>query len=106
MNGEQHTIPELLEDRLNTDPDGEYLDICGKKFSAAEVNNVACRIANGLVELGIRPGDRVATLIENSPEAMLSWWGTIRAGCIAVPVNTAYKGHYLRHQLNDAGRQP
>lgn len=39
----------------------------------------------------------------NSPEAMLSWWGTIRGGYIAVPVNTAYKGPYLRHQLNDAG---
>jgi crotonobetaine/carnitine-CoA ligase len=103
VNGEQRTIPELLEDRLGTDPDSEYLDICGSKFSAGDVNSVACRIANGLGALGIRPGDRVATLIENSPEAMLSWWGAIRGGFIAVPINTAFKGRYLRHQLNDAG---
>jgi crotonobetaine/carnitine-CoA ligase len=103
IGGEQRTIPQLLEERLESDPNGEYLDICGTKFSAAQVNESACRIANGLSQLGAQPGDRVATLIENSPEAMLSWWGTIRGGFIAVPVNTAYKGQYLRHQLNDAG---
>ena len=103
ISSEQHTIPELLEARLDSDPDGEYLDVCGTTFSAAEVDTAACRIANGLSAHGLRPGDRVATLIENSPEAMLSWWGTIRGGYIAVPVNTAYKGQYLRHQLNDAG---
>jgi carnitine-CoA ligase len=103
ISGEQHTIPELLERRLETDPDSEYLDICGTKFSATQVNETACRIANGLASLRVQPGDRVATLIENSPEAMLAWWGTIRGGYIAVPVNTAFKGQYLRHQLNDAG---
>jgi crotonobetaine/carnitine-CoA ligase len=103
ISGEQHTIPELLEVRLDKDPDSEYLDICGTKFSAAEVNAIACRIANGLAALHIQPGERVATLLDNSPEAMLSWWGTIRGGFVAVPVNTAFKGQYLRHQLHDAG---
>jgi crotonobetaine/carnitine-CoA ligase len=103
LSGEQHTIPELLERRLSSDPDSEYLDICGTKFSAAAVNDLACRIANGFAAYGIVPGERVATLIENSPEAMLAWWGTVRGGFIAVPVNTAFKGHYLRYQLHDAG---
>ena len=100
---EQHTIPSLLEARLESDPDSEYLDVCGTAFSAAQVDDVACRLANGLRELGIRPGDRVATLVENSPEAMLAWWGSVRGGAVAVPVNTAYKGRYLSHQLGDSG---
>ena len=100
---DQHTIGALLDARLDTDPHGEYLDVCGSKFTAAEVDAVACRMANGLAGLGVRPGDRVATLIENSGEAMLSWWGAIRGGHVAVPVNTAYKGQYLRHQLHDSG---
>ncbi len=45
----------------------------------------------------------MATLIENSAEAMYAWWGAVRAGAVAVPVNTAYKGEYLRHQLADCG---
>jgi crotonobetaine/carnitine-CoA ligase len=103
ISDEQHTIPSLLDRRLDSDPDSEYLDVCGAKFSAADVDAVACRMANGLAGLGVRPGDRVATLVENSAEAMLSWWGAIRGGHVAVPVNTAYKGQYLRHQLHDSG---
>jgi crotonobetaine/carnitine-CoA ligase len=100
---EQHTVPSLLERRLEADPDGEYLDVTGTKLTAAQVERTANRLANALTELGVRQGDRVATVIENSPEALLSWWGAIRGGFVAVPVNTAYKGEYLRHQLADSG---
>ncbi len=103
VSGEQHTITALLDRRLSEDPDSQYLDVCGATFTAAEVNATASRLANALRELGVRPGDRVANLIENSPEALLSWWGAIRGGSIAVPINTAYKGQYLRHQLGDSG---
>lgn len=100
---DQLTVPVLLDRRLETDPHGAYLDVCGTAFTAAEVDAIACRLANGLAALGVRPGDRVATLVENSPEAMLAWWGAIRGGFVAVPVNTAYKGRYLHHQLHDSG---
>jgi len=103
VSAEQHTVPALLERRLETDPDGEYLDITGTKLSAAEVERTANRLANALAGLGLRQGDRVATLIENSPHALLAWWGAIRGGFVGVPVNTAYKGEYLRHQLADSG---
>lgn len=101
--GEQHTIVELLERRLEDDPDGPYLDVCGVASTAAEVAVTANRLANAYAELGLGPGDRVATLVENSSEAMLAWWGAVRGGHVAVPVNTAYKGEYLRHQLADSG---
>lgn len=101
--GEQHTITELLEARLSSDPDGEYLDICGTKLTARDVASTANRLANALAALGAVQGERVATLIENSPAALLSWWGAVRGGAIAVPINTAFKGQYLRHQLQDSG---
>jgi len=101
--GAQHTIPELLARRLEADPDGPYLDVCGRAFTAREVHDTARRLAGGLVELGIAPGDRVASLTPNSPEALLFWWGVIYAGAIAVPINSAYKGDYLAHQLGDSG---
>jgi len=101
--GEQYTVPALLERRLESDPDGEYVDIVGTKLTAAQVENIANRIANALADLGLRQGDRVATLLENSAEAVLAWWGAIRGGFVAVPINTAYKGEYLRHQLADSG---
>jgi len=99
----QSTVVELLDRRLDADPDGPYLDVCGTALTAGEVAATADRLAGALARLGVRPGDRVATLLENSAEAVLAWWGIVRAGAIAVPVNTAYKGEYLRHQLADSG---
>jgi crotonobetaine/carnitine-CoA ligase len=103
ISGEQSTVLDLLRRRLDADPDGEYLDVCGTKTTAADVAQVAARITAALAGFGVRPGDRVATLIENSAEAMFAWWGIVVGGAVAVPVNTAYKGDYLRHQLVDSG---
>ena len=103
MSGGHATVPGLLDARLESDPHGEYLDVCGTKVTAAEVATTANRLANALADMGVRPGDRVATLVENSIEATLAWWGIVRGGAVAVPINTAYKGEYLRHQLADSG---
>jgi len=100
---EQHSLPRLLAGRLERDPDGEYLDVLGTSFSAADVARDAGALAASLAELGVGPGERVATLMENSPEGMLSWWGAILGGGISAPINSAYKGEYLRHQLADCG---
>jgi carnitine-CoA ligase len=103
IRGSQSTVRSLLDERLSSDADGEYLDVCGVKLTARDVATTAFRLAGALRDLGVRPGDRVATLIENSAEATLAWWGAVVAGAVAVPVNTAYKGEYLRHQLADSG---
>lgn len=103
ISGAQQTVVGLLEQRLEHDADGEYLDVCGTRVTAAQVAATANRLANALADLGVRPGDRVATMVENSAEAMLAWWGIVRGGAVAVPINTAYKGEYLRHQLTDSG---
>ncbi|MDZ7731946.1 MAG: AMP-binding protein [Acidimicrobiia bacterium] len=103
LSDEQHTVVQLLDRRLEADPDGPYLDVTGTSFTAAEVADRAWRLAGGLRELGLEPGERVASLLENSPEAMLFWWAAVTGGHIAVPINTAYKGEYLRHQLIDSG---
>jgi len=103
ISGEQETVVGLLERRLAADPDGPYLDVTGTTFTAAEIAFAAYRLANAFTELGLHPGDRVATLLENSPAALLGWWGAICGGFVSVPVNTAYKGEFLRHQLADSG---
>ena len=99
----QSTIPSLYRRRLESDPSGEYLDVCGTKLTAADVVLSGWRISTALDELGLAPQDRVATILENSPAAVDAWAGIVLGGRIAVPVNTAYKGYYLRHQLDDCG---
>jgi carnitine-CoA ligase len=101
--GEQSTVPQLFARRLETDADSEYLDVAGTKLSAGDVMTAAGRFGRVLDELGTAQHDRVASLLENSAPALLTWAGTVCAGRIAVPVNTAYKGAYLTHQLTDSG---
>jgi crotonobetaine/carnitine-CoA ligase len=100
--GQQHTIDQVLRRRLDADPDGPFLDLLGEAFTAAEIDDRATRLAASLSELGVTRGDRVASLLENGPAAVLTVFAAAKLGAIAVPVNTAYKGDFLRHQLGDS----
>ena len=103
ISGEQHTVPQLLRERLERHPDGPYLDLNGETFTAREMDVAANRVANALLSLGVGKGDRVASLLENGAPAAVAWWGIVKTGAIAVPINTAFKGDYLRHQLANSG---
>jgi crotonobetaine/carnitine-CoA ligase len=99
----QATILDALAGRLATDPDGPYLDFDGVALTAREMDRAANRAANGLAGLGVGRGDRVATLLENSAEQVISFFAALKLGAIQVPINTAYKGEFLRHVLADCG---
>jgi crotonobetaine/carnitine-CoA ligase len=99
----QQTLPGLLDDRLGTDSDGPFLDVCGTMFTAAAIDAAAGPVAGALAALGVGRGSTVATILENGPAAVLSWFAIVRLGAIYVPVNTALKGALLRHQLADSG---
>ncbi len=97
------TVLDALATRLVEDPDGRYLDFDGVQITAREMDIAANRIAHGLAALGVSRGDRVATLIENSPEQVISFFAALKLGAIQVPINTAYKGEFLRHVVADSG---
>jgi crotonobetaine/carnitine-CoA ligase len=97
------TVLDALATRLRTDPDGPYLDFDGVALTAREMDRHANRIAHQLGALGVGRGDRVATLLENSPEQVMSFFAAAKLGAIQVPINTAYKGEFLRHVLADSG---
>ena len=100
---DEWTVPRLMDARLESDPDSEFLDVNGERWTASALFAAANRLANTMIDFGVAQGDRIATLIENSSEAVISLFGANRAGAIGVPINTAYKGEYLRHQLADSG---
>ncbi|MCX7619989.1 MAG: AMP-binding protein [Acidimicrobiales bacterium] len=101
--GEQDTLNDVLTRRLESDPDGPFLDLAGQTFSAAELHTAAARLAAALTEVGVGRGDRVASLVENGPAAVVTVFASTMLGAISVPINTAYKGDFLAHQLRDSG---
>ena len=60
------------------------------------------RMAAALVAEGVAPGDRVAAQVQKSVTALQLYVGTVMAGGIYLPLNTAYKGAEIAYFLKDA----
>src|ERR1035437_9861911 len=66
--------------------------VCGEeRCSYAELDKTSNRVANALLKLGTRKGDRVFLLLENSLEYIVTYFGVVKIGAIAVPVDPKYK---------------
>ena len=74
----------------------------GRRYSYQDMLDVSARFANALAALGVQPGDRVAVQVEKSIEALMLYLGTVRAGAIFLPLNTAYTPAEIEYFLGDA----
>ncbi len=61
------------------------------------------RTAGGLLSLGLQAGDRVALQLGNTPDFPAAYFGALRAGLVAVPLNPGYTREEMRHALADSG---
>jgi malonyl-CoA/methylmalonyl-CoA synthetase len=60
------------------------------------------QLANQLIALGVKPGDRVALQAEKSVDALLLYLAALRSGAVFLPLNTAYTRDEVRYFLEDA----
>ncbi|WP_254840482.1 class I adenylate-forming enzyme family protein [Natronomonas marina] len=77
----------------------------GDEQSYADLEARSNRVANALVEAGIEPGDRVALYLENSIQFPESFFGVVKAGAVAVPLNHRMDRERLRYILEDSGAE-
>ena len=100
---ENETVTGTLERAVAQFPDRVFLDFDGALYTYAEVDALSTRLAHGFAALGVKPGETVASMLDNNLEGVLVWLAANKLGAISVPVNTAYKGEFLRHQVFDSG---
>jgi malonyl-CoA/methylmalonyl-CoA synthetase len=74
----------------------------GTCFSYADAERASARLANCLVAMGARPGDRVTVQVEKSPQALWLYLACLRAGLVFHPLNTAYREQELKFFLENA----
>jgi malonyl-CoA/methylmalonyl-CoA synthetase len=74
----------------------------GVSYTYADVENYSAQIANYLLELGLQKGDRVSVQVEKSVKALWLYLGTVRAGLVFHPLNTAYTQDEVHFFLEDA----
>ena len=71
----------------------------GRRLSYKEAGHLIARSANLLRDLGLKQGDRVATMLGNSPEYLGIWLGSSYLGTILCPINTRYTATELAYAL-------
>ncbi len=95
------TLPRVLDEQARAHPDRVFLELpsAGARFTYAETRDAARRIGRAFTTAGGRLGDRVVIMAPNCAEYVLAWFGLACAGMVEVPLNTAYEGAFLHHQV-------
>ena len=95
-------LGELIDDRAERNGDKIFLRFKDRKFSYDEIRRYSNRCANAFQDLGIGKGDKVSIMLPNCPEFLYIWFGLAKCGAVEVPVNTFYKGEFLRHVVDQS----
>ena len=94
----------MLDASVRAAPQAEALvEVGGDRISYRQMWDRAARVAGGLREAGVSPGDRVAIRLPNSIDWMLAFAGIQLAGAIAVPVNTRFTDAEAAYVMDDSG---
>ncbi len=96
-------VSSLLLDRADKFGDGTAVSSKRGDVSWVGLVERAERFGGFLANIGIEPGDRVATLLPSTIDYMAAWHGIVWRNAIDVPINNEYKGMFLEHMLRDSG---
>jgi len=75
----------------------------GVRWTYKEYKEKVDNLASGLVELGLKPGDRIGIWSQNNAEWAVTQFATAKAGLIMVNINPAYKSAELEYALTKSG---
>jgi long-chain acyl-CoA synthetase len=96
-------VAQLLHDTADRVPDAVGLVDGDTRLTWAELDTRVDAMASGLVQRGLRSGERVALLSGNSIEFVVAYFAILRAGLVAVPLNPAYTAPEVAVLLKDSG---
>ena len=94
-------VHHLLEQSAKNDPEKECIVHGDKRFSFAQINKMSGQLASGLLEAGLKRGDRVGILLEKEVNQVISVFAASKAGAIFVPINHLLFPEQVAHILND-----
>jgi len=81
---------------------GKVALVCGgRRLTYQEIDSMANRLAQGLIQAGVNRGDRVALWLGNSVEAVVGTFAILKAGGVFVPVNQTVKRDKMQYILNN-----
>lgn len=100
--GERDTPIAALARAATRHPDKVFLDFSGETYTYGEFDRLTNRLAHSLQAQGVGVGSTVASLLDNNIDAVALWIALNKISAVSVPLNTALKGEFLRHQIADS----
>ena len=97
----EHNLGEMLEDTCRRYPDRISLIYKDKNVSYAELGRAVNAFGNRLKALGMDRGDKVAMMLPNIPEFIISYFAILKLGAVAVTINTLSTPHELLYLLDN-----
>lgn len=97
------TVPEFLSQSAQRFPSQVATAFLGARLTYGELKAQVDRLAGQLYAMGVRKGDRVAIMLPNCPQMVVTYYATLSLGAVTVLTNPLYKPQELEHQWGEAG---
>ena len=97
------SLTRFLEEAVRRYGDSPAMTFGGESTSYEELLERSGRLAGALAESGVGKGDRVALMLPNVPEYVISFFAVVRIGAVVTQVNPIYVERELEHILNNSG---
>jgi len=97
------TLPDLLKSAAKYHPNQTAWVYMGARAPYWQFKQNVDRLAAALHQLGVRRGERVAIMLPNCPQAMISYYAVLSLGAVTVMTNPLYVERELEHQWGDSG---
>jgi len=101
----QKTLIDIVNETTSQRPNHPALLFKGSVMSYTQLDQLSDAFANVLIQMGVKKMDRVALVIPNTPQLVLTMLGTWKAGGIAVPMNALYTEHELESGFQECGAE-
>jgi mycobactin peptide synthetase MbtE len=95
------TLADLVSEQAARTPEAIAVIYEGRRLSYRDINEAANRLAHWLIEQGIGSEDRVAVLLDKSPDLVVTAVGIAKSGAVYVPVDPTYPQDRLEFILDD-----
>jgi long-chain acyl-CoA synthetase len=96
-------VQNLMHFAASQFPTKTAVDVMGEKMTFAELRSQILRLANALVRMGVKKGDRIGIALPNCPEYIISYHAALSVGAMVVNLNPLYTHGELKFMMENTG---
>ena len=101
----QTPMHKFLDDSAEAYPGQTAVEYLGNRIKYHELKNYVDRFANALFSLGVKKGDKVATILPNCPQYIIADFAISKCGAALVPCSTLHRVRDLEYEIGESGAE-